>query len=70
MGGNLRLAGQIDGHEPQLLEPQPESTDDGKGRTAKKAIALAEEAVKLGQAATPKVDTAATEKLIAQWKAK
>ncbi|MEO8215817.1 MAG: DUF2911 domain-containing protein [Acidobacteriota bacterium] len=40
-----------------------------KGDT-KQAIALAEEAIKLGQAATPKANTAATEKLLAEWKGK
>lgn len=34
------------------------------------AIALGEEAVRVGQAATPKADTSAIEKLIAEWKSK
>jgi len=39
-----------------------------QGKTSE-AITTAEKAIKLGQAATPKADTAATEKLVAEWKA-
>lgn len=38
-----------------------------EGKTAE-AIAAGEKSIKLGQAATPKVDTTATEKLVAEWK--
>lgn len=38
---------------------------DGK---TKEAIAAGEKAIKFGQAATPKLDTTATEKLVAEWK--
>jgi len=40
-----------------------------KGGKKKDAIATAERAVAVGKAAEPKVDTASTEKLIAEWKA-
>jgi hypothetical protein len=41
-----------------------------KAGNHREAIALGEEAVRIGQAATPKSDTSALEKQIAEWKAK